>query len=181
MSCLWIFEEEYKKGATATFVTSTGEYPGTNRLEISGTYGKAVAEDGVLKLYLLHEDEREIRFSTDKAMPSEKVTKITLDFPVADDGHILILQNFTNHILNGEELIAPGEEGIKSLRISNAAYVSSWTKVKVMIPCDEVLFTGLLKQKKLTEKSAPKSSQKPSQISKFSPSDHYSSRWSVRW
>ena len=43
---------EYRNGASATFITSTGEYPGTNRLEISGTMGKAVAEDGVLKLFL---------------------------------------------------------------------------------------------------------------------------------
>lgn len=172
---------EYKNGATATFITSTGEYPGTNRLEISGTYGKAVAEDGILKLFLLHEDERDIRFSTDKAMPSEEVAKVTLEFPKVEDGHLLILKNFTNHILNGEELIAPGEEGIKSLRISNAAYVSSWTKISVDVPCDEVLFTGLLKQKKLTEKNFRKACKKNTAKLSSKPSDHYSSRWSVRW
>ena len=37
---------EYANGATATFTTSTGEYPGTNRIELVGTKGKAVIENG---------------------------------------------------------------------------------------------------------------------------------------
>ena len=32
---------EYENGAVATFITTTGEYPGTNRLEISGDLGKS--------------------------------------------------------------------------------------------------------------------------------------------
>ena len=39
---------EYANGATATFISTTGECPGTNRLEISGDKGKLVAEDGKL-------------------------------------------------------------------------------------------------------------------------------------
>ncbi|MBQ4131766.1 MAG: Gfo/Idh/MocA family oxidoreductase, partial [Clostridia bacterium] len=42
----------YKNGATATFITSTGEYPGTNRLEISGSKGKMVLEKGTITLIL---------------------------------------------------------------------------------------------------------------------------------
>ena len=37
---------EYANGATGVFITSTGEAPGTNRLEIAGDRGKVVAEDG---------------------------------------------------------------------------------------------------------------------------------------
>ena len=35
---------EYANGATGVFVTTTGEAPGTNRLEIAGDRGKLVAE-----------------------------------------------------------------------------------------------------------------------------------------
>ena len=35
---------EYENGAMATFQVSTGEYPGTNRLEIAGDLGKLVVE-----------------------------------------------------------------------------------------------------------------------------------------
>ncbi len=53
---------KYKNGAAGTFITSTGEFPGTNRLEISGTRGKLVIEDGKLKLWHTHTDERELCF-----------------------------------------------------------------------------------------------------------------------
>ena len=40
-------------------MTTTGEYPGTNRLEVSGDRGKMVIENGVLKLWELDAPERE--------------------------------------------------------------------------------------------------------------------------
>ena len=170
---------EYRSGASATFITSTGEYPGTNRLEISGTYGKAVAEEGVLKLFLLHEDERDICFNTPEAMPHEKVTEIVLNFEEKEDGHVLILRNFTNHLLNGEELISPGLEGINSLRISNAAYVSSWTHETVDVPADEKIFSGLLFEKRKREKERKTAPEPP--VSLKEKTGEYDSRWSVRW
>eukprot|EP00329_Picozoa_sp_Boothbay-MS584-11_P004878 47233_4 len=39
---------EYPNGATGVFITTTGEAPGTNRLEVVGTKGKLVSEGGVL-------------------------------------------------------------------------------------------------------------------------------------
>ena len=51
---------KYENGASAVFITSTGEYPGTNRLELSGTKGKAVIENGILKWYSMEKDEREL-------------------------------------------------------------------------------------------------------------------------
>ena len=37
---------EYPNGATGTFVSSTGEAPGSNRFEIAGTRGKVVRVAG---------------------------------------------------------------------------------------------------------------------------------------
>lgn len=170
---------EYKNGASATFVTSTGEYPGTNRLEISGTYGKAVAEDGEIKLSLLHEDERNICFNSSDAMPKERVTEIVLKFEEKEDGHVLILKNFTNHLLAGETLIAPGIEGINSLRISNAAYVSSWTGKTVDVPADEEAFTKLISGKRKQEKEEKTAPRTTAEIKENV--GEYDSRWSVRW
>lgn len=170
---------EYENGATGVLITSTGEYPGTNRLEISGTMGKAVAEDGVLKLFLLDRDEREICENSGEAFPTDRVTQVTLKFNETEDGHILILKNFTRHILFGDELIAPGEEGINSLRISNAAYISSQKKETVDIPADESLFMDLLNEK------IEKENEKGNTINKGSAGSEktgeYSDRWSVRW
>src|SRR5207237_7191038 len=42
---------EHPNGATAVFTTTTGEAPGTNRLEIEGDHGKVVVEDGKITLF----------------------------------------------------------------------------------------------------------------------------------
>lgn len=165
---------EYGDKATAVFITSTGEYPGTNRIEISGTMGKAVAEKGKLMLSLLKRDERVMRVETPEAMPEEPVVEICIPLKEVEDGHILILRNFTDHILFGKELIAPGEEGIKSLTISNAAYLSSWKNDTVTLPIDNKLFVEELSKQRDTvrEKHHNKEADSVSE---------YSDRWKVNW
>ena len=112
-------------------------------------------------------------------MPHDKVTDRVLKFEGKEDGHILILKNFTRHLLFGEELIAPGEEGINSLRISNAAYVSGWLDETVDVPADEKLFSRLLYKKRMSEKSTKR---KLDNGFRTEESDgEYSDRWSVRW
>ena len=39
---------EFENGATGVFVTTTGDAPGTNRFEITGTLGKLVCEEDKL-------------------------------------------------------------------------------------------------------------------------------------
>ena len=165
---------EYENGATAVFITSTGEYPGTNRIEISGTMGKAVAENGILSLYLLKTDEEIIRNESPEAMPQEPVVRINIPFTEKGDGHILILKDFTEHILTGKELTAPGEEGIKSLTISNAAYLSSWKNETVSIPFNNAEFLEELAKQRDTrrERKANKEAGVTSE---------YSDRWKVNW
>lgn len=50
---------EYPNGATGAFITTTGECPGTNRLEITGDKGKLVWEEGKLTWWKLAVPERE--------------------------------------------------------------------------------------------------------------------------
>src|SRR5574344_1207764 len=42
---------EYENGATGVFITSTGDAPGTNRLEIDLERAKLVSEKGKLMMY----------------------------------------------------------------------------------------------------------------------------------
>jgi predicted dehydrogenase len=44
---------EYENGATGTYITTVGEFPGTNRLEISGNKGKIVFENKVINFWKL--------------------------------------------------------------------------------------------------------------------------------
>lgn len=137
----------YKDGRTATFVTTTGECPGTNRLEICGELGKVVVENGVLTHYELSESSKEFSVRCKDGFSSPQVTVHTVK--AEDDGpaHNGILQNFTNAILHGEPLIAPGLEGIRGLEISNAIHLSGWTGKTVSLPVDPKLYEEKLREK----------------------------------
>ncbi len=165
---------EYENGATAVFISTTGEAPGSNRLEISGTKGKLVLEDGKMKWWKLKEDERVtcFNFKDGFVWPESDYEEFTAEEP---DGHPLILNNFADAILDGAELIAPGEEGLNSLSISNAAYVSSWTDSKADIPVDEDTFEKHLSELCHNEKIEKKTVQVSESAEKLS------ERWKVRW
>lgn len=163
----------YKNGATATFITSTGEYPGTNRLEISGSRGKIVIEKGCLTLYSLDRDEREFCFTEPQGFPKYPVSEEQTLQTEREAGHNGILQNFTNAVLFGEPLLAPGTEGIREISISNAAYLSAWTGRKVSVSdLDTALFDRQLAEKIRTSK--PKNAAE-------SGAEGQSGRWQTNW
>ncbi len=118
---------EYENGATAVFITTTGECPGTNRLEISGSKGKLVAEGNKLTWVKNLGDEREFCFSATNAFEklSTETTVLTPEYDMLPQ-HKGITQNFTDHLLNGTPLMASGYEGINGLSISNAIMLSAW-------------------------------------------------------
>ncbi|MCM1263168.1 MAG: Gfo/Idh/MocA family oxidoreductase [Butyrivibrio sp.] len=130
---------EYENGATAVFISTTGETPGTNRLEISGDLGKLVLENGKLKWWKLAVPEREFCFTSKEGFSCPE-TEYKEYSEAAPDGHSTVLEAFAEAILDGTELIADGREGLNSLSISNAAYLSSWTGDWAEIPTDEKLF-----------------------------------------
>ena len=138
---------QYKNGATALFVTSTGETPGTNRLEISGDMGKLVVEDDKLTFWRNRISEREFNKECKDVFGNPECFKCEIPINSTTSGHVGIFQNFTNAILNGEELLAPGIEGINGLQISNAIHLSSWTGDLVELPIDEDLFYEKLEEK----------------------------------
>ena len=161
----------YDNGMTAVFITSTGEYPGTNRLEIAGTKGKLVIENGKLTHTALAIDEREFCLMEEAAENPVSVTEITDE---KYNGHIEILKNFARAILYGETLISPGYDGIFELTISNAAYLSSWTGEEIAFPMDDEAFAAALEEKK--KMSAEKGKTKREDI-QFS----YKDRWNTNW
>jgi len=119
---------EYDNGTTGEYITSTGEAPGTNRLEIACDMGKLVVENNKLMFHrnVISEREHNKVNKTPFAQPECWKCEIPVDFSGGKQ-HVGILQNFTNAILNGQELLAKGEEGIKGLTISNSVHLSGWT------------------------------------------------------
>lgn len=165
----------YKNGATGVFMTSTGECPGTNRLEISGDLGKIVLENGVLKWFKL-----KIPISTVIEESSEDFAKIDYDYEEIkqespETAHKGILKNFANAILKGEELLAPGEDGINELTLSNAAYLSQWQgNREITLPLNTEIFDGLLEEKSRNSNYHYSNSKRKENTS-------YLPRWQVRW
>ena len=165
----------YKNGATGVFMTSTGEYPGTNRLEISGDLGKIVLENGTLKWYKLKDPIQRIISESEQGFAQIDCDYEEIGQDKPETAHKGILQNFTNAILFGEKLISPGTDGINELTLSNAAYLSQWQgNREIALPFDSELFDNLLAEKTKQSKCRTANSEKSGNTS-------YLPRWQVRW
>ncbi len=167
---------EYANGATGIFITSTGEYPGTNRLEITGDRGKLVIEHGRLTLTELEFSEREFRVSEPGTKPPAVSTWI-FEEKTTRSGHALILQNFANSILMGESLIAPGTDGILELSLSNAAYLSADREDWIDLPPDGDAFLDLLHRMQDEEGGRVAGNCAATNVLDTT----YRERWQVRW
>lgn len=138
---------EYENGATGLFVTTTGEAPGTNRFEVSGTNGKIVIEDDKLTFWRLRESERKFNKEYTGGFGAPECWKCEIPIHGKASDHPGITRNFVDAILKGTKLLAPGIEGINGLQISNAMHLSAWTDNWADIPVNEDLFYELLQER----------------------------------
>lgn len=139
---------EFENGATGVFVTSTGDAPGTNRLEVTGTKGKLVCDYNSLTFTRLETDEREWCKSARSGYTIPKVTIEQVETDGENPQHIGVLNAFVKHLEEGAPLVADGREGINGLMISNAMYLSSWLGQTVNLPIDEEKFLQILNKKR---------------------------------
>ena len=138
---------EFANGMTGVFVTTTGDAPGTNRLEISGTKGKLVCEHDTITFDKLGADEREWCKTCKEGFQKPPVERVEVETDGQNIQHPAVLNAFAAHILRGEPLVADGREGIKGLTLSNAMHLSSWLEKVVDVPFDEKLFYDMLMEK----------------------------------
>lgn len=138
---------EHDGGLHGTFIASTGEAPGTNRLEIAAENGRIV-----------YENERLVWLKND--VPTAAYSRQATDFfatpphreivlPASGHGgqHVEVLQNFVDAILDGTPLIAPAAEGLHSVELANAILQSAWTGTSVSLPLDGERYAGLLRER----------------------------------
>ena len=154
---------EYPDGATAVLITSTGEAPGTNRLEITGERGKLVMENW--KISFTRNEMGMSEFSRMTTGSYNRPETWNIEMPVDQKGeqHTGILKNFTNAALHGEKLLAPAPEGIHSVELANAIVMSSLTGTTVEIPFSGARYEKILKkliatsrfQKKVSKQTGP--------------------------
>ena len=130
---------EWENGASGTFISSTGEAPGINRLEISLEEAMIVCDRGVLKIGELYPElgmkEEEYRKTSDDYFRKIRGTwKEAALSEEADNPYRIVLQSYADACLGRGSNVANGTEGRKSLLLSNAAYLSSWEGRMVEIP-----------------------------------------------
>ncbi|WP_342433710.1 Gfo/Idh/MocA family oxidoreductase [Neobacillus sp. FSL H8-0543] len=138
---------EYENGATGVFIASTGEAPGTNRFEIVGDYGKLVVENNALTFFKLAQSEREFNATFKGGFGMPEYQRIDIPVDSGNPGHLGLIQNWVNGILHRTPLLAPGEDGLQSVDIANAIYLSSWMNQTVEFPVDADLYYEKLQEK----------------------------------
>lgn len=137
---------EYPNKATGVLITSTGEFPGTNRLEVACERGKVVIEDGSLKFTRNEIETTEFSRTAEGGIVFPPVWNV--DIPVSGKGglHSEVTQKFVDAILDSTPLVADAEEGIKSVELANAMLYSSLTDSTVTLPLDSQVFEKELKR-----------------------------------
>ncbi len=137
---------EFKEGFTGMFITSTGEAPGTNRLEIMADRGRLVFENGKITIDKTEESVSEFLKTTPKSFdaPVTNTTEIKTD--EKGGSHQNIIENFADAVLNGADLIARGEEGIHSVELANSFLYSSLKDETVNLPLDSAKFAETLNE-----------------------------------
>jgi predicted dehydrogenase len=154
----------FKNGATGVFITSTGEAPGTNRLEITAERGKLVYEKDKISFTRNEQEMTEFSRTSDQAFGRPSIWDITIPAPSHGGQHNEILENFALAVLDGKELFAPAAEGIHSVELANAMLLSAWTDKAVTLPIDGKKYERLLKQK-IAESSLKKKKKKIVKVS----------------
>ncbi len=140
---------EYANGATGVFITTTGDYPGTNRFEVTGTRGKLVVENDTLIMDRMDDGlttEGVIYNGVDPfAVPKHTQTVVETDG--LNLQHVGICRNFTNAILGKEPLFVDGKEGVNGVQLMDAMLLSTWLDKAVSLPIDDDLYYEELKKR----------------------------------
>jgi len=139
---------EYANGATGLFAVSTCEYPGTDRLEICGQFGKITIDNEEVVFLRNQQSVKEINESelpfTFKTKPEKVCINIQEEEFRQQWKHTL--ENFIEAILAGAELIAPAEQGINAVELANAIIYSSIKNKTVELPLDAAEYDRLLQE-----------------------------------
>jgi len=138
---------EYADGATGVFITTTGEAPGTNRLEVAAERGRVVVESGKISFTRNEVETTEFSRTTNQAFATPPVWNV--EIPVAGNGeqHLGIMKNFAAAILEGKPLLADAREGIHSVELGNAMLYSGMTGETVEMPLDGAAYEAMLKRR----------------------------------
>lgn len=136
---------EFDNGSLGTFSAATTQSPGMNRIEIVGSRGTVIAKDDGRVTFLENLEPLD-RFTHESPQRMGGPWHHTHEIECGGESpqHLGILRNFVDAIRNGDPLIAPATEGIRSLELGNAMLMSGLTGRSIEIPTDREAYAKLL-------------------------------------
>lgn len=145
---------DYPGKVTGTIILSTGEGEITKRLEIAGTKGRILLDDKTLSITRFDMDSRSYS-KTVQVVSRQQLGMQTEHILFDKDEHVYesMLQNFEAAIHNRAPLISPGEDGIATLELINAAYLSAWEGRRLSLPVDNRRYLEVLREMEARERN----------------------------
>lgn len=141
---------EYPQNAFGQFIASTREWPGSNRLEITGSRGQIIL-DGEKDLTIRRLDTDETVFAVSTKLPFSFIpyTEEILHFDGMHNPAMQaqILDNFISAVTDGSPVTCPVEEAVRSQQFIIGTYLSSWQEKKLTLPADPAAYTEELKRR----------------------------------
>jgi len=137
---------DYGERCTGLFVTSTGEAPGTNRLEIVGEQGRLRLEGGALVFTRNQVPALDFIRTSRAAYDMPPASETVFSFDGNGGQHAEVLANFIAAVQRGAALIAPAAEGLHAVELANAMLYASLAGQPVDLPLDGDLYEQTLRQ-----------------------------------
>jgi predicted dehydrogenase len=138
----------YPGGGSGALYTSTNEIGPGQMIEVFGDKGKLVYRDGTLRFFRYETPISEFTRKNTEMWGMPKQEEVKLEIPQQESGHHLIVKNFARHILHGEPLLSPGEDGLAPLELANAVWLSSYLKKAVKLPLSRKAYDNFLAAKR---------------------------------
>ncbi|MCM1182863.1 MAG: Gfo/Idh/MocA family oxidoreductase [Roseburia sp.] len=138
----------HENGMWGSFYSSTGDSPGSNRLEIHGELGKLVVEDNQwITLYQNEDSTAHVSATSQEMYPKIPFTQERREVRQARDEYTAVLQNFADAMEGRAEPLATFLDGQRALETANAAYLSDWQQRTLAIPCDSEAYCRELEKR----------------------------------
>lgn len=138
---------DFENGATGSMIATTGEAPGTNRLEIATDNGRILVENERLVWSKTEVPVSEFSRTSKSGFAAPGTWEISIPTKGGGGHHNEVLENFVDAILDGTPLIAPAQEGLRSVELANAILYSSFERKTIDLPLDSAAYEAFLQEK----------------------------------
>jgi predicted dehydrogenase len=136
----------FEGGAQGVIQASLIDALSITRFEICGDKAKLLSENGDVKLGVLETPIKEYIEKSKEVWDHPKCNWIKVTPKAREAGHIAILRDFTQALLEDREPLIPGREGLVSLEIANAIILSHFKGKTVTFPVDRNEYTKLMQK-----------------------------------